>query len=215
MCAVVEHDVDDAIQACVYEGDLDQEAFRRACDASLLAWDIETTGLDWRTERIGTVQIHGGDFIFIVRQLRHRPHRLAALVENPEILKILHHAMFDLRFLASHWGLTPANVACTKIASKLCNPDSPNEDHSLAALTARYLGVTLDKTLRTSNWDGALEQAQLRYAAEDVRHLPALYERLDDELRQIGLLDLRDRCYAHLPTRVELEVGGFPDVFAY
>ncbi|MGB8839645.1 MAG: ribonuclease D, partial [Aliidongia sp.] len=176
---------------------------------------IETTGLDWRIERIGTIQIQVEDVTYVVRVNGHTPRRLKALIEDPSILKILHHAMFDLRFLAYHWDVAPANVACTKIASKLVDPQIPCEDHSLAPLVRRYLGVKLDKRPQTSNWAGELSPIQLQYAANDVRYLWRLYEALDERLRHKGLLDLRERCYAHLHTQVELEVGGFPDVFAY
>jgi ribonuclease D len=197
------------------DGDLDEHAFERALASSVLAWDIETTGLDWHTERIGTVQIQAEDMTYVVRIDGHTPHHLKALMEDQAIRKILHHAMFDLRFLAYHWGVTPANVACTKIASKLVDPDLPCKDHSLAPLVRRYLGVALDKGPQVSDWTGELSPTQLQYAANDVRHLSRLYEALDEQLRHKGLLGLRDRCYAHLPTQVELEVGGFPDVFAY
>jgi ribonuclease D len=205
----------DTLPIQMFEGDLDEGAFERALETSVLAWDIETTGLDWRTERIATVQIQVEDMTYVVRVNGHTPHHLKALMEDQAILKILHHAMFDLRFLAYHWDVTPANVACTKIASKLVDPDLPSKDHSLAPLVHRYLGIELDKNPQTSDWTGTLSQTQLQYAANDVRHLWKLYECLDERLRHMGLLDLRDRCYAHLRTRVELEVGGFPDVFAY
>jgi ribonuclease D len=199
----------------VFEGDLDERAFSRALGASVLAWDIETTGLDWRTERIATVQVHVEDTTYVVRIDDHDPHRLKALIEDPSILKVLHHAMFDLRFMACHWEVTAAHVACTKIASKLVNPELPNQEHSLAPLLDRHLGIKVDKGQQRSDWTGELTPSQLQYAANDVRHLWRLYEALDEQIRRKGLLDLRERCYAHLRTRVELEVGGFPDVFAY
>jgi ribonuclease D len=199
----------------VLEADLNESAFERALVADLIAVDIETTGLDWRDDKIGTVQVHVADATYVVRPNGHIPYRLKALVEDSAICKVFHHAMFDLRFLAYHWGIVPAHVACTKIASKLAEPDVPCAEHSLAPLLKRRLGVSLDKSAQTSDWTGELSEAQLRYAADDVRFLPELYQRLDAQLRERDLLDLRDRCYAHLPTRVELEVGGFPDVFAY
>jgi ribonuclease D len=199
----------------LFDGDLDEEIFDRALRGRLLAWDIETTGLDWRTERIGTVQLQLDELSCIVRINGRLPHRLIALLEDPSILKIAHHAMFDLRFMAFHWGATASHVACTKIASKLLRPHAPHEEHSLSALAHRCLGVELDKGLRTSDWTGELTPAQLRYAAEDVRYLPQLYAELDKEIRDRGLLSLRERCYAHLPTRVELDLGGYPDVFEY
>lgn len=205
----------DATSVRLFAGDLDEEIFDRALRGTLLAWDIETTGLDWRTDRIGTAQVQVDELSCVVRINGRIPHRLLALLEDPSILKIAHHAMFDLRFMAFHWRATASSVACTKIASKLLRPQAPHEEHSLAALTHRYLGVELDKGLQTSDWTGELTPAQLRYATEDVRHLPQLYAELDKEIRDRGLLSLRERCYAHLPTRVELDLGGYPDVFEY
>jgi ribonuclease D len=211
---LVEH-ADDTLPLQTFEGDLDERAFERALGVSALAWDIETSGLDWRTDKIGTVQVQIDGLICVVRINGRLPHRLKALMEDPTILKVLHHAMFDLRFLAYHWDVTPARVACTKIASKLADPQIPCKEHSLAILARRYLGVELDKGPQTSDWTDELTPAQLRYAANDVRYLWQLYERLDERIRHEGLLDLRERCYAHLRTRVELEIGGFPDVFEY
>jgi ribonuclease D len=215
MSTLLVEPAEDTLPLQMFEGDLDERAFDRALGASVLGWDIETTGLDWRTERIGTVQLQVEDLTYVVRINGGRPHRLKTLMEDPSILKILHHAMFDLRFLAYHWGATPAHVACTKIASKLVDPQLPCKDHSLAPLVRRYLGIDLDKGPQTSDWTGQLSAAQLRYAANDVRHLWRLYEALDEKIRRKGLLDLRERCYAHLRTQVELEIGDFPDVFAY
>jgi ribonuclease D len=200
----------------VFDSDLDQEAFDRALRAGIVAWDIETTGLDWRQDRIGTVQLQIAERSCVVRINGAVPHRLKALLEDTSVLKVMHHAMFDLRFLVHRWQATPSHVVCTKIAAKLVHPDANADEYSLAALVRRYFGVTLDKGQRLSDWTtGTLDASQLRYAADDVRYLWALYERLDDETRRKGLLSLRNRCYAHLNTRVELDLRGYPDVFAY
>jgi ribonuclease D len=200
----------------VFDADLDQSAFEMALRASVLAWDTETTGLDWHRDRIGTVQLQVDDRTCIVRISGHVPHRLKILLEDSSVLKIMHHAMFDLRFLVKNWDAAPRNVACTKIAAKLAHPDAEPGEHSLALLVLRYFGVTMDKSLRLSDWTSdVLDSSQLRYAADDVRYLWPLYERLDHEIRRKKLLGLRDRCYAHLMTRVELELRGYTDVFAY
>ena len=199
----------------VLEADLDHWAFQQTLLTEVVALDIETTGLDWRRETIGTVQLQVADATYVVRPGGRVPRLLKAILEDRAICKLFHHAMFDLRFLAHHWGVTPANVACTKISSKLADPELPRAEHSLAPLLERSLGIRLDKGARTSDWTGDLSEAQLRYAANDVRHLTELHWHLEERLRERGLLELRNRCYAHLPTQVELEVGEFPDVFAY
>src|ERR1700733_6278822 len=191
------------------DGDLDERLFERALRAPVIACDTETTALDWREGRLATFQVQLDDLAVIVRLNGAVPRRLKAIVEDPSILKIMHHAMFDLRFIVRYWDAAPANFACTKIASKLVHPEAEPREHSLASLVARYFGVELDKSQRVTNWAASdLSTDQLQYAAQDVRYLWPLYECLDREIRAAGLISLRDRCYAHLATRVELDLRG-------
>jgi ribonuclease D len=70
--------------------------------------------------------------------------------------------------------------------------------------------------VRTSNWSAQrLTSAQIEYAAGDVLHLLELHNALLIELRAVGLETLYNECCSFLPARVELELGGYPDVFAY
>jgi ribonuclease D len=200
---------------CMLDGDLDEHAFVQALEADIVALDIETTGLNWRQDKIGTIQLQVDDTTYVIRVNGHTPSHLKAVIEDGRVCKVLHHAMFDLRFLAHRWNVTPANVVCTKIASKLAEPEAPKQAHSLAPLVERYLGIALDKSEQTSAWTGELSEAQIHYAADDVRYLVPLFRRLNERLRAVGRDGLRDRCFAQLPTQVELEVGEFPDVFAY
>jgi ribonuclease D len=197
------------------EGDLAEDAVARARELGIVALDIETTGLDWHYHRIGTVQVQIGEETYIVRANGHVPAHLKEVVEDPGVRKVLHHAMFDLAFLAHQWQIAPANVACTKIASKLAEPERPREEHSLAPLLARHLGVRIDKSQQCSDWSGELSADQLQYAANDVRYLVSLYQHLDQKLREEGRDGLRERCYSQLPTQVELAVGDYPDIFKY
>jgi ribonuclease D len=217
MSALAENPVGEQLEVQLFAGDLNDEAFRAAGMASWLAWDIETTGLDWREERIATVQVATENHVFVVQvKADDVPSRLKQLLQEPTLCKIFHHAMFDLRFMAYYWGATPANVVDTKIASKLAHRGAEASQHSLAALVEEHLGVELDKTQRLSDWTATtLDARQLRYAADDVIYLKPLYDKLSGELAARGLLVLRDRCNAHLPARVALELGDFGDVYAY
>jgi ribonuclease D len=216
MSTLAEKQVVEGVEVRVLVSDLDSQAYGQALSAATLAWDIETTGLDWRADRIATVQIEADGAIFLVRMGDGVPTRLKRLLERAEMPKIMHHAMFDLRFMAHAWQATPRAVRCTKIASKLVHPDAPASAHALAALVQRHFGVRLDKDTRLSDWTVAdLDADQVRYAADDVRFLKPLYDALAAELDRQGLLELRDRCYDHLATRVALELGGFGDVYDY
>ena len=190
-------------------------AFARA---RRVAWDVETTGLDWRRERLATCQLFAEDSGVVVIGLDGgKPDRLAALLEDPTVEKVFHHAPFDLRFMIHAWQVRPASIRCTKVASKLLQPEAPNQAHTLQQLVARHLGVVLEKgPVRTSDWAAAdLTPEQIEYAAGDVLHLPALLDVLTGALHKAGLTGLYDDCCAFLPARAVLELGGYPDVFAY
>jgi len=204
--------------ADVGRGDLCPGLADAFSEAPRVAWDVETTGLDWRRDRLATCQLFAeGLGVAIVSMEPGRPRRLAALLEKPDVEKVFHHAPFDLRFMVKAWGVWPAAVRCTKVASKLLEPEAPNEAHSLQQLVHRRLGVTLGKgTVRTSDWSAAdLTPEQLEYAAADVLHLLPLLDSLRGSLELKGLARLYDGCCAFLPPRTALEVGGYPDVFAY
>ena len=146
-----------------------------------------------------------------------RPSALARLIEDSTVEKVFHHAPFDLRFMVSAWQVSPAAIRDTKVASKILDPAAPNETHSLQQLVGRYLGVSLPKgAVRVSNWSAPeLTDEQVRYAAGDVAHLLRLLDAMEEALRASGRAKLYDSCCAFLPARVTLELGGFPDVFAY
>ncbi|MGW4125884.1 ribonuclease D [Nocardia sp. NPDC004711] len=201
----------------LYRQDVD-ENFYRLCQAEeAIAWDIETTGLDWRTDRIATVQVAAGSAVALV-QLggNERPTRLASLLEDQSLLKIFHHAPFDLRFMAYQWRLSPRNVACTKVASKILSPELDSKSHSLMPTLARRLGVRISKEQQQSDWlSTELSAAQLEYAAADVRYLVSLLHNELDEATRQGVDTLIQQSFDYLPCRVTLDILGISDVFAY
>src|SRR5688572_2478780 len=107
----------------VWDTDLPLFAFETARQSHLLAWDIETSGVDWSVHRIATCQLLipsiGG---FIVRVGGSPPSRLKALLESPNVPKLFRHAAFDLPFMAAPWQASPANIRCTKVAAKVLSP---------------------------------------------------------------------------------------------
>jgi ribonuclease D len=204
--------------AYLFNGDLPAELARAFAAVPQVAWDIETSGLDWRRDRIGTCQLFAdGVGTAVVSVGGHKPSRLVALLESSAVEKVFHHAPFDLRFMVHAWEASPTAIRCTKVASKLLEPRAPNEAHSLQQLVSRHLGVSLSKGgVRTSDWSAPhLSAEQVEYATGDVLYLPALLRALEATLQDSGRSGLYDACCEFLPARVTLEVGGYPDVFAY
>jgi ribonuclease D len=189
-----------------------------------VAIDTETMGLEHRRDRLCLVQLSAGDghahcVQIIPPSLGGRGAdcpNLKRLLEDAAVLKIFHFARFDLAALGRALGVTVAPVVCTKISSKLVR--TYTDRHGLKDLLKDLLGVEISKQQQSSDWGAPeLTPEQLAYAASDVLHLHALWARLKALLEREGRLDLAQRCFAHLPTRAELDLLGYeePDIFAH
>jgi len=204
-------------ETTVMTGDLQFEFLVAAFNAGRVAADIETSGLDWKEDRIGTVQVHVPSHgTAIVSDIARRPRRLMELITSGRVQKVFHHAPFDLRFMAYHWDVRPINLADTKLASQILDPQSDHKDHSLAPLIKRHFGVYIDKSVRFSDWlSSDLSDEQMRYAAQDVEYLLPLLDILTEMAIDQGVADLIETSYAYLPIRVATDMRGCGDVFAY
>jgi ribonuclease D len=186
---------------------------------AVVAIDTETLGLNPHRDRLCVVQLSPGDGSADVVQIPSgevMSPNLVRLLSDPKKLKLFHFARFDLAVLQKTYGVMAGPVYCTKIASKLTR--TYTDKHGLKDLVRELLGIDLSKQQQSSDWGAAnLTDAQLAYAAADVLHLHALKERLDQMLAREGRTSLAEACFRFLPTRVELDLGGWADedIFAH
>lgn len=182
----------------------------------LVAWDIETSGLNWDSDKIGTCQLFVPQgVVAVVRIGASVPEKMRDILSDESIRKVFHYALFDLRFMCYNWKVSARNVACTKIAAKLL--DISNEgNYKLKSLLYRYLNIEIDKGQRLSNWlSSELSDEQIAYAVQDVIYLFDLLRALEKELESKDLLELAYRCYSHIPTRLDLDILGYTDIYTY
>lgn len=184
-----------------------------------VAIDTETMGLNPHRDRLCVVQMSNGDGSADVIQVpmggRDAPN-LKALLADPNVVKIFHFARFDLAALYNAYGVMPAPVYCTKIASRLTR--TYTDRHGLKDLVREVLNIELSKQQQSSDWGAdTLSEAQLAYAASDVLHLHALRDRLDAMLAREGRTELAKACFEFLPARARLDLGGWEaeDIFAH
>lgn len=98
---------------------------------------------------------------------------------------ILHGMDFDRRLLRGAGALDPPSIFDTMIAGQLCGFPAIG----YAALVERFFGVVLAKESQKADWARRpLSPAMLDYAAQDVRYLESLQERLTSELDRLGRL---------------------------
>jgi ribonuclease D len=184
-----------------------------------VAIDTETMGLDPNRDRLCVVQLSPGDGSADVVQMSPGAEdapNLFRLIADQRVLKIFHFARFDLGTLHQRFGVMPAPVYCTKIASRLAR--TYTDKHGLKDLVREVLGIDLSKQQQTSDWGAeALTDAQIAYAASDVLHLHALREKLDAMLAREGRAELAVACFRFLPDRVRLDLAGWAaeDIFAH
>jgi ribonuclease D len=183
------------------------------------AIDTEAMGLDPHRDRLCVVQLSPGDGTADIVQIpvgaKDAPN-LKKLLADPAILKIFHFARFDLALLYQTFGVMPAPVFCTKIASRLTRTYS--DKHGLKDVVRDLLGVDLSKQQQLSDWGTeTLSEAQLAYAASDVLHLHALKEKFDILLAREGREKLVQACFRFLPDRARLDLAGWgaEDIFAH
>ena len=179
----------------------------------VVAIDCETMGLNPHRDRLCLVQMSGGDgeaHLVQVHPDSEAPN-LAAMLANPDVLKLFHFGRFDIAVLLHRFGVLTAPVYCTKIASKLVR--TYTDRHGLKNLVQELLGIDLSKLQQSSDWGApTLTEAQLDYAASDVLYLHQLKSEFDTRLAREGRTDLAQACFEFLPTRAALDLQGWPDI---
>ena len=202
----------------VFDGDLAAEWASLYAGARALAVDTEAMGLIHGRDRLCLVQIcDDHDNVCCIRLARGQTvaSRLKALMENPAIEKVFHFARFDVAALAENLGIAVNPIFCTKIASRLGRTYSPR--HGLKDVVQELVGVELDKQAQSSDWGRVedLSDAQLAYAAGDVRYLLPARDRLEQMLKREERWTLAERCFGCLPVMAELDRNRFNLLFEH
>ncbi|HSH99450.1 MAG TPA: ribonuclease H-like domain-containing protein [Reyranella sp.] len=185
----------------------------------VVAIDTETMGLNPHRDRLCVVQLSAGDGNAHLVQMPRGPYqapRLAALLADPQVLKLFHFGRFDIAVLEHALKLRCEPVYCTKIAARLTRTFT--DRYGLKDLCRDLVGVDLSKQQQTSDWGAeTLTDEQIAYAASDVLHLHALKAKLDALLVREGRTELAQAAFAFLPTRARLDLAGWPDadIFAH
>jgi ribonuclease D len=208
-------DFPEDFQVC--DRDLEASLLDRYLQASSVAVDTETMGLNYQRDRLCLVQLCAPGIVTIIRIAKDQTEAplLAKLMTAPHITKVFHFARFDVAQLRHRLGIETNPIFCTKIASKLVRTYSPK--HGLKDLVFQLEGVELDKSSQSSDWGNAanLSEAQLSYAANDVRYLISVKDKLTVMLQREDRWELAQQCFAALPTMVSLDILQYGDIFSH
>jgi ribonuclease D len=117
-------------------------------------------------------------------------------LEDPRVTVVMHACGEDLELMRHHLGAVPREVFDTQFAHAFLSEDFST---SYANLVSRLLGEELPKHETRSDWlQRPLTSEQIRYAWEDVVHLPRLHAVLKQGLEAKGRYEwfresMRDR----------------------
>jgi ribonuclease D len=159
-----------------------------------IALDTEFMRVRTFYPRLALVQIGFNGHIGLLDPLAlPEPADLVALLTDPAVDKVFHGASEDLEAMRCGLGVLPSPLFDTQIAAALAGFGF---SVSYAALVHTLLDRRVDKGETRSDWlQRPLTEAQIHYAAEDVRHLPAVAAALSRRLESLGRMEwLREDC---------------------
>ncbi|MEH2467768.1 ribonuclease H-like domain-containing protein [Nostoc sp.] len=202
----------------VSDRDLSDAALRQYLESTAIAVDTETMGLLPQRDRLCLVQLCSLEgrvtAIRIAKGQADAPN-LKKLLEAANVVKVFHFARFDLATLRANLAIQVQPVFCTKIASKLAR--TYTNRHGLKDVVQELEKVELDKSSQSSDWGNAasLSEAQLSYAANDVRYLLSVQQKLTEMLKREERWEIAQECFEFLPTIVSLDLLQFKDLFEH
>ena len=109
---------------------------------------------------------------------------LDLMCNNEDVLKVFHAGGQDVEIIVNMTGKTPHPIFDTQIAMMAI---SQSEQIGYANLVETWMGLTIDKGARFTDWSRRpLTDRQIEYAIGDVTHLAAIFPRILKKLIKTG-----------------------------
>jgi len=154
----------------------------RLKSARAIALDTESDSLHSFPEKVCLVQVgeESGAVTLVDPLTLHDLSPLAPVCADLAVVKVFHGASYDLASMKRDFGFEFAGIFDTMVAGQFLGLPALG----LASLLERFFGITPGKSRQKDDWaERPLSPEQEFYAAEDVRHLNPLRERLLQELQ--------------------------------
>lgn len=170
----------------------DQSDFAAFCErakgSSVLAIDTEFLREKTYYAKLCLVQLATDDEVAVVDPFALRSlSGLAALLENPDCVKLFHSGGQDIEILYRETGALPRNIFDTQVAAALLGH---TQQIGYGALVHDVCGVTIRKLDSYTDWSRRpLAKSQIEYASEDVIYLPRMYRAMRGKLEALGRLE--------------------------
>lgn len=127
------------------------------------------------------------------------------ILYQEDTVKVLHAAHQDLEIFHHLWDKIPQPIFDTQLAAAITGY---GDQMGYARLVQQALQVSLEKDQARTDWSKRpLDQAQIKYALNDVIHLGEIYQQLDAKLNRLGRTDWLNAEYEHFsrPSTYRIE----------
>jgi ribonuclease D len=149
----------------------------------LLGVDTEAAGYHRYFDKLSLLQLSTRTRNYLVDPFSVELGPLGELFADPGVEKIFHDADYDVRILDRDAGLRISGLFDTQIAAAFLG----ERQLGLGNIAEKYLGLKLPKEFQRADWaERPLSDGMKEYAATDTAHLPALRDRLKQELQEKG-----------------------------
>jgi DNA polymerase-1 len=176
------------------------------------SFDLETSGLNPLDSRILLAQVGFRDCNYVINgRVNLAP--ILPFFPDKRWKKIIQNAKFDTKFMFHYYKTPTRNVFDTYLAEKLITPQDDHVSASLEALALKYLGIKLDKTIRTSfiNMTGTVfSDEQLKYAGLDTEVLFGIMDKQKEKITEFGLDRVAEIEFELAPIVAAMELAGVP-----
>ncbi len=187
--------------------------------ASIIAYDLETTGLSPHYDKILLTAISTPDQDYVIDftylSIEHFQ-LLKPILEDKNILKLGFNLVFDYKLTYGNTKVEIAGMFDCMLAEQLLTAGLYVERYkgsqfSLAAVSYRRLGIERNKEIRNSfigyTGIGFIEEAY-QYAADDTRTLFTIYRQQLKEIKEKGLERICDLEMQLIPISSMMEYTG-------
>lgn len=180
-----------------------------------LGFDIETTSLTPRHGKIRLIQLSNGKKSFILDLFKLPEEAITTVLNkmkdwNKTGVFVIQNAKFDLGWIYYHYWVMFKNIFDTYLAARVLSKGNfIPKSFNLGSLAENYLGISLDKSMQTSDWEGDLSKKQLEYASKDASVLVQLKNVMTDIAKSDGLLGAFEDEFKAVIAIALLEITGF------
>lgn len=151
------------------------------------AFDTEFIGEETYVPKLCLLQLATRERLFLVDPLTVQDlEPIWSMMADPDLETLVHAGDQDLEPVERLIGRCPANIIDTQIAAGFIGQPYPL---SLTRTVKVMTGYEVTKGMTFTKWDERpLSDMQNRYAADDVRYLPLVWERMKERLEENGQL---------------------------